>query len=300
MPGNCGYPKGSKAYEVHRVYWSRMTMTWAEACAVVSGEQPVGRRRGGTALDVAHRPHLDDEFVVDLDVKRYDSETGFVLRQDGSATLAPVVVKRGIDDLRREVEAAGHSMDELLTYTESTKSDGRHLVFRQNPECRIEKTMHHREDWRVDVLVNNWRACAPTPGYAVVQDVPGMMAPVWFAQLLKDVQRRLPRVGGHRASAAEQRFKSIAGTVPGAGLRGVTDASLFGAWRAAVLNVVRIADQYGQWNNRVYWAACRYVEAGWSYDVAERDILAAARPWNAREKSDAIRTLLSAYDGGAR
>jgi hypothetical protein len=303
LPENSGYPEDSAAYRAHTVYWSKLTMTWDEACAVVSGTQPVVRRRGDTALDVAHRPHLDDEFVVDCDVKSYDSETGFVIRADGSATVAPVVVKRGIDDLRREVEAVGHSMDEIATYAESTKSDGLHLVFKQNPECRIERTMHHREDWRIDVLVNNWRACAPTPGYAVVRDVPTVMAPLWLVHLLTDVQRRLPPVGGHRVLGALRRFKTTDGaafTGGSGGVRMVADRSLMGSWRAAVLTIVRIADQHGEWNNRIYWAACRYAEAALSRDKAERDILAAARPWNSREESDAIRSILSAYDRGAR
>ncbi|MFF3690690.1 hypothetical protein [Streptomyces sp. NPDC002187] len=303
-PEKCGYPQGSDAYRVHELYWSKLAMTWDEACAVVSGEQPMGRRRGGTALDVAHRPHLDDEFVVDCDVKSYASETGFVLRADGSATLAPVVVKRGVDDLRREVEAAGHSMDELTSYAESTKSDGRHLVFRQNPECRIERTMHHREDWRVDVLVNNWRACAPTPGYAVVRDIPVIMAPAWFAQLLKDVQGRLGPVGGRKAVLVRERFNEVnraAFTGVRGGLRTVKEPALMGRWREAVLTIVRVADQYGEWNNRIHWAACRYAEAGWALTDAERDILTAARPWDERERRSAIATIRSGYrNGGAR
>jgi hypothetical protein len=257
------------------------------------------------AKDLAHMPWLDDMFVIDPDLKTYyDSPDGFAFIATGNtARMAKTYTRFGLDDLYREAEQWGMvraELDDYLdTWTESTKSGGQHIVFRQNPELRIEHTLHHRDNYRVDVLVNNWRGCYPSPGYTVLKDRPVREAPLRLVELLLHLSDTLDPVGGKRMISAQAEFKAVhrqtyrVGTT--GGVLGIRDESLMARWRYGVLNVVHIAHQVGNWNDRIFWAACRYAEGGWPQETAERDILAAAQPWDKREERKALDSIASAY-----
>ncbi|MCX3290053.1 hypothetical protein OR263_25635 [Streptomyces sp. NEAU-H22] len=296
------------------VWWAGVCFTHEEARAVVDGTvKSPGRgafgRYPGAAKDVAHMPWLDGMLVLDFDRKAYDVGTGFVVDADGSARLAPQIIKFGRDDLYREAAVRGMKAEELDDYldswTEHTKSNGQHVVLYQHPELRLEKTLHHRNEYRVDVIAGpfTWRACAPTPGYGVLLDKPVKVAAYRLVELIMELNRDLPPVGGRLMEQARAHFDKVhraAFTGNRGGIHSVADSSLMARWRAAVLHVVHLGNEYGSWNRRIYWAACRYGETGWAYDKTERDILAAAQPWDDRQRRGAIATLRNGFEAGAR
>ncbi|WP_151477735.1 hypothetical protein [Streptomyces albicerus] len=306
-------------------WWGGQVFTLDEAWRIVDGELTDYDRellRSGAfgrypsaAKDIAHMPWLDDMFVIDCDMKTYfDSPDGTpfvaVEGKPNSATRAPTYSRYGLDDLYREAAARGMKAEELDDYldswTERTKSCGCHIVLKQHPVIRIERTMHHRHEYRVDVLasVNNWRGCYPSPGYTVLKDRPVKVAAKRLVELLVELNNTLDPVGGKRMKKAEEGFEAVhrrtyARTRRGHGAA-VIDLSLMDRWRTGVLRVVHEANQLGNWNKKIYWAAHRYEEGRWPVESAERDILAAAQPWDDREERNAIATIRSAYRGVAR
>jgi len=299
-----------------KFWWSGVGFSHDEAVAFVKGDLPsLGRGCFGpypsADKDLAHAPWLDDMFAIDADVKEYyDSPDGEPwVRVDGrknSVTGAPIVVKRGLDDIYREAAAWGMDRDELDehldSWTEGTKGDGQHIVLRQNPELRIERTMHHRCEYRVDTLVNNWRGCYPSPGYTVLKDKPVKVAHKRLVELLIHCNSTLDPVGGKRMKAATKEFDRVHKCT--FVMRGESvvprDGAVMKNWRAAVLTVVHESNISGNWNNKIYWAACRYAEVGWPLERAEQDIITAAQPTDQREERKGIDTIRSAYRGVTR
>ncbi|MDX2705819.1 hypothetical protein PV350_23585 [Streptomyces sp. PA03-6a] len=311
------------AYTDRDLYWSKfwwggVGLEHEDAVAAVNGDlKSLGTgcfgRFPGAAKDIAHLMWLDDQFVIDTDVKEvYDSPNGepwiAIEGKKNSVTGAPVILKHGIDDLYREANAWGMERDELDehldTWIEGTKSGGRHIVLQQNPELRIDSTMHHKAEYRVDVLANNWRACYPTPGYGVLLDRPVKVAHKRLTELLIHLNKMLDPVGGKRMVRAEEEFKTIHQQTYRVGAHGtvlgVRDEALMDRWRHGVLNVVVVAQQLGNWNKRLFWAACRYAEGGWPQDTAIRDIIVVAQPWDAREERKALDSINSAYNNVER
>ncbi|MDX3634810.1 hypothetical protein PV728_32045 [Streptomyces europaeiscabiei] len=313
-------PQDERARSWSRDWWAGVGFPLDIAQAIVSDEitdvdQSFIRKRGygahpTAAKDIAHMPWLDDMLVIDPDMKTYhDSPDGTPFIASGnSATMAGEYTRFGLDDLYREAEAWGMSREELDehldTWTESTKSGGQHIVLLQNPGIRIDHTLHHRHEYRVDVLVNNWRGCYPSPGYGVLKDKPVKVAHRRLVELLQYLNDTLDPIGGKRMAQADSEFRKVHRQTYRVTSRGKVDGILDQAqmdrWRHGVLNVVHISHQVGNWNDRIFWAACRYAEGGWPIETAERDILSAAQPWDDREARKATDTIRSAYRGVAR
>jgi hypothetical protein len=302
------------------IWWGGVGFSLAECLDIVSDEltdlDRISIRKGAygpfptAAKDIAHMPWLDDQFVIDCDIKTYyDSPDGQawvnVPGETGSKqwTAAKSYTRYGREDLYREAEARGMSSAELDNYldtwTESTKSGGCHIVLGQHPDVRIERTMHHRDNYRVDVLQNNWRGCYPSPGYGVQKDRPVRQADRRLVELLNELNRSLDPVGGKRMVSAKVEYEAInkmAYNVTAKGrITGIRDEALMTRWREGVLSIVHLAHQVGGWNNRLFWAACRYAEGGWPQSTAERDILCAAQPWTTGEERKALDSIASAY-----
>lgn len=308
-------PSAERNRQWSNAWWSGVEIPHADALRIVSDELTDYDRElvragaygahPGAAKDIAHMPWLDDMFVIDPDLKTYyDSPDGTPFITEGStARMAKTYTRFGLDDLYREAENWGMvraELDDYLdTWTEGTKSGGQHIVFRQNPELKIERSMHHRHEYRVDTLVNNWRGCYPSPGYTVLKDRPVREAPLRLVELLIHLNDTLDPVGGKRMVSAKVEFKAVHKKAyhvgPGDRVIGVRDEALMDRWRFGVLNIVHISHQLGGWNNRLFWAACRYAEGGWPQSTAERDILSAAQPWDAREERKALDSIASAY-----
>lgn len=296
-------------------WWGGVHLTHQNAMDIVSDEltdldrASIRQRAYGAypsaAKDIAHMPWHDDMLVIDPDLKTYyDSPDGTPFITDGnSARAAGEYTRFGLDDLYREAQAWGMSAEELDehldTWTENTKSGGQHIVLLQNPEIRIQHTLHHRHEYRVDVLVNNWRGCYPSPGYTVRKDRPVKVAHRRLVELLQHLNDTLDPVGGKRMAQADEEFRKVHRQTYRLAARGrvtgVLDQSQMDRWRHGVLNVVHISHQVGNWNDRIFWAACRYAEGGWPQETAERDILAAAQPWTTREERKALDSIGSGY-----
>jgi Bifunctional DNA primase/polymerase, N-terminal. len=278
-------------------YWTQqVSSTWYELQSVIENGFKVNKRM--VPCDVALFPASSGLVVIDCDVKSYDTDSGFVVIGN-SATLAPPVIKHGIEDLRREVEALGHSLVELATYTVQTKSGGYHLYFRENPRTRLQNT-GHRHDWRVDVISHNsgsdrsWVAAPPTPGYEVVRDLPLAELPDWLAAWLQDVNRHLPALGRERRAglnrqAADARQRVLTMT-PGS----ADEGDYLGAWVRWELDRVDEANREGGWNDAIYQCVLNLMEGGWEEEVVTEAVLKVAKPVNSLETRNAMYTIDSA------
>lgn len=268
------------------VYWGGSSLTWEEAHQVVA-----------EGKDVALLPQRSGLVILDCDVKRYDDETGFVV-VGNVASLAPPIVKYGLNDLRREVERLGHSMKELATYAVSTKSGGYHLFFATNPRFPLE-TKHHRHDWRVDVIAseNSWIATVPTAGYTVARDLPVAMMPDWLAQWLQRLEDHIPPLGRRRRQqmvqlAQQARHVSM--------LPGREDDGLMARYVQLELDIVTNANQFGGWNETIYQCCRNLFDVGWQLDPVSEAVLVAAEPVNELERRKAVETIQSAWRGHQR
>lgn len=262
-------------------------------------------RKKRNECDVALFPAISDLVVLDCDVKTYDKETGhvvpgFTLNPNGSYSPAPKVIKRGIDDLTREVEKLGHSMSELATYVVETKSGGFHLYFRANPTLKLHTDGHHK-DWRVDVVAHNdksdrsWVAAPPTVGYTVVRDYPLAEMPFWLALFLKEEVSTWERPRGGTRKQAEHRRRSLQLDYERASTSDERHG-LYNAWIMHELDEVRLANKFGGWNDAINICAwVLFKEAELSWDDGKRLILQAADPWSDVEKRKALDTLQSAF-----
>lgn len=234
--------------------------------------------------------------ILDCDVKRYEAKTEFQVDRN-TARLVPIVeahTERGILDLRREVEKLGHSMDELRTYTVKSKSDGRHLYFKQNPELVI-PSQAQRQNWHVDVKAseNTWVAAPPSAGYVVLDDREAAVLPLWLAQFLADIKHHLEPIGGRRTRALQRQAREALTTAMSA------DPSeregYLARWTAFELQ--RVADAQlmnSGWNNACHDVACNLFDGGWDFDNVVAMIRKHARPSNRRNENAMLDTIRSA------
>lgn len=287
-------PRGDR--RLAEMYWRGSgTSEWPDLLSMVSDGFSLRKRL--VPCDVALFPSASGLVVLDCDVKRYDDETGFVV-VDNVASLAPPIVRYGLNDLRREVEALGHSMAELATYAVRTKSGGVHLYYLENPRVRLRNT-GHRHEWRIDVVAHNdgadrsWVAAPPTPGYEVVRDIPVVELPDWLATWLAGLESHVPPVGHQRRqgmtrAAAEARSRVMMPV-------GENDAGLLAAWVRHELDLVREANQTGGWNLAIYQCVLNLLEVGGDLDQVAEMTLEAAAPVNDLERRRAMDTVGSAY-----
>lgn len=283
------------------IYWrDTLPSVWDELCETVANGMRLRKRP--ITCDIALFPATSGLVVLDCDVKHYDPETAFV-RNGNAMSLAPAVVKRGIDDLRREVEALGHSMSELATYMVRTKSGGFHLYYRENPQAVLHGS-GHRDEWRVDVIAHNsesdrsWVAAPPTPGYEVVRDLPVMQMPLWLAQWLTGLSTNLPPVGREKRQqltreAADYRGRVLAPEMYNGSGTGIGE--LLHQWVRAELAVVQNANQVGGWNLAIYQCVLNLLDGGWEIEGVEQAVLDAAQPVDSSERRKAMDTVHSAH-----
>lgn len=241
-------------------------------------------------VDVAFLPWANNVVILDCDVKEYAG--GFVLDKDNprTATIAPRVVKYGIDDLARTVEEYGHTTDELETYTVRTKSGGLHLYFDRG-NFRV-TTRHHREDWRIDVIAtpHNWVAAPPTPGYTVVNDVPMIPLPAWLYEIVANINDLKRPVGGKKRSEMDERIKQMRASVEPVDC----DKGLLKSWISTQYELIELANEHGAWNSTIFQVACDFFALGYAQSIVEKIILPAAKPWDARQERNVLATIESA------
>lgn len=266
--------------------WQGVVADWETLQHAVAGGRDVGILTG--------QSHL---VILDCDVKRYDRDTGWVV-QENTATWQQGVERHGLDDVARVVKELGHDMSELHTYTVETKSGGCHLYFTQNSQAPL-TTLHHRQDWRVDVIasMNTWVAAPPTPGYRVTADAPCVELPGWLAQWLVDLNRHLPPVGGERRQRIESRARESLVSWRGSQLSGADPGSLLElqrAWAQSQLQLVALANRYGGWNSTIYQVTHNLLDAGLHPGRVTESVLEVASPTNAVEWKKAYDTILSA------
>jgi hypothetical protein len=285
-------PNGASAEKVgaHRLFWDGIPLDWEGLLDTLDQGYDAGLLTGQSGL-----------VVVDCDVKRYDG-AGFVVNGN-TATLDPGVTKRGIDDLACVVGELGHSMAELATYAVQTKSGGVHLYYRANPRHAITST-GHRHEWRIDVKAsrNTWVVVPPTPGYRVIRDLPVIELPDWFASWLADVNRHLPPVGGRRHGhlTLAAREARLAATASQSSHDDDESQGLFNRWVRLELELVRLANQHGGWNQAIYQCARNLFDGGLTEPDVRDLILLAAAPTDDREARRATQTIQSAWRGHVR
>lgn len=285
------------------MYWTAtLPSMWDELCETVSHGMSLSKRL--TACDIALFPAVSGLVILDCDVRSYDPQTTFV-RNPGSRSmsLAPAVVRRGIDDLRREVEALGHDMSELATYVVRTKSGGVHLYYRENPQIPV-RNSGHRHEWRVDVVAHNgesdrsWVAAPPTPGYEVIRDLPVAMLPDWLARWLIGIEEQVPPLGREHRQQLMREAADYRGRVLAPALYGGSQSStgeLLQRWVRAELAVVRNANQVGGWNLAIYQCVLNLLDGGWELDSVAQAVMDAAQPDDDTERRKAKDTVHSAH-----
>jgi len=299
LPENLPESAGEDERLISAMYWRQgydVTTTWDDLI-----------RAAGEGYDIGILPAASGLVIVDCDVKEYGEdgsayqpfqvkETG---ESTGSITYAAPVVKRGLDDLKREVAKLGHSPAEIATHAVRTKSGGTHLYYRQNPDVPLESNRHHREEWRVDVICsrNSWCAAPPSSGYAVVKDLPAAVLPAWLAEFLRDVNSHLPPLGGARAvKLAAVASEARSGLRLSAREQGTAPRDLLAAYLAAELELVALGARLGGWNQAAFQCACNFFDLGYSLEAVEEAILGAAPPWNARGRLKIRQTIGSAWN----
>lgn len=292
-------------YKVAEQIWNGSLGDWPWLHSVIAGGHEVGIFPAPSGL-----------VLLDCDVKAYDRTSGHVWKKTDAKTLTLddlMDYRYGIDDLIRVVGELGHSIQELATYSVKTKSDGLHLYFAENPRVRL-NTQGHRENWRVDVIAHNdgrdrsWAAAPPTAGYSVARDLPVLEMPDWLACWLRDELPKLPKPGGTRRQsmekhALEQRDRTLAAPY-GAGepTDGGVDAA-FPAWQlyvSSILELVKIADQHGGWNNQVYASAKDLFTLGYPYETVVGWLTAVSSPWTDGDRRTLERTARSAQAAARR
>lgn len=276
--------------------WDEIIGTWMFAHHIYGTHNPKAPRR--PKLDIAFFPAASGMVVLDCDVKRREPESPFIVKEDGSASLAPTVTEYGIEHLKREVERLGHSMDELNTYTVSTKSGGRHLYFHENQHVKL-TTSRHRENWLVDVKARDdgqsrgWVAAPPTPLYTVINDVPVIELPTWLAEWLRDLENHFKPVGGERRLALRRHASGLKQRVMVTS--GDERQGLLAEWVTYELQLVADAQAANSgWNDAIFLAAANLAEGGWTADDLIPVIADVAQPRTKRDENLMIGTIKSA------
>lgn len=296
MPDNCGAAPRTDKHNFATLFWTGVAYNWGQLTGIVDGTIHYPYATG--SKDIGLHPEWNGLVILDCDVKEYCE--GFVQRPGSKAhTMGETVVKYGINDLARLCQELGHDIQELATYTVRTKSGGFHLYFFNNPACMIASTKHHRADWRVDVIANNWVAAPPTPGYSVVRDYPVQMMPDWLAPALLGINERYGPVGGKKHTILAQKAQGLQKTVLNRSFTPMEPSGqgLLADWITAQLQLVRLADQYGAWNTTIYQVTKDFAAAGFDLETIEAAILGAAQPWDSHQERNAIATIQSGWRG---
>ena len=255
-----------------KAYWQGSEAEWSDLRHSVS-----------SGKDIILFPYRSNLVILDCDIK--------VVPEFGdNGKTAGFRTEKGIEQLSKAVADLGHTMAEVATYTVRTKSGGLHLYYQQNDGMPLRKTSHHREGWRVDVIVseNLWIAAPPTPGYEVVREIPARVMPEWLSEWLGSVNERFRPCGGKKAERLIAR-SGMQATVkaPGGG-------NLLVDWVNAEIDLIRLSNDHGGWNMAIFQAACNLLEYNLSYESVRDWLLAAAAPWNDQERRNAERTIESA------
>jgi Bifunctional DNA primase/polymerase, N-terminal len=266
LPQNLAPNATAEERELAAAYWRGYPATAMQLQEAVAGGQRV-----------AVLPEASDILIVDCDV-RPDFQQ---FQKSGPAEL---VLYNGYDDLCREAEQGPVPFEIPPTYTVQTPSGGKHLYFRHNwksvrADKKLTRSRGHRQDWRVDLKasVNSWAVAPPSPQYLIESGSVNSIAemPYGMYRLFADFgrgarnQKPAPKVDLEASKGGILAFVEVA-----AGMKGMG------------------------WNNRIFWAACRYGEVESDIDVAFDELLGAAQPWNAGEVARAKRTIRSGWMTG--
>ena len=270
-----------------KTFWAGTRLDWDDLHDVVDEQ----------GFDIGFVPALQNMVTLDCDVKEYLNETGHVA---GPIRVGDLTVKKyGIQDLQRVVEALGHGMQEIATYTVATKSGGLHLHYLQNPDYPL-YTCGHREDWRVDIVgMNNasnrsWVAAPPSAGYTVVRDLPVAVMPDWLAQWLRGIKQHLQPLGGQRRQAQKQRIEELNLERRTYGRNDPDAIPTTKQWVQMLLDLITDANQVGGWNLQIWQTSKDLLEFGMDPVVVRRLVLQYAAPWTTREWHKALTTIKSA------
>ena len=255
-----------------KLYWQGACGEWSDWHQTVMSGQ-----------DVILFPEASGLVILDCDVRVVPE-----FSDDGKS--CGFTSEKGIEQLSKAVADLGHTMAEVATYAVRTPSGGVHLYFRQNEEVMLRKTSHHRDKWRVDVIVseNLWVAAPPTPGYEVIRQIPVKTMPGWLSEWLGGVNERFKPCGGKRA----ERLLALSGAQSSVKLPG--NGSLLDMWVKSELELVTIASDMGCWNVMIFQATCNLLEYGFDYERVKEAVITAAVPWDDRERRNAERTVESA------
>lgn len=285
---------------ISEVYWGvGNPMRWEDMCAVIENGFPVRNKSLHTPCDIALFPAPSGLVILDCDVKQYDRKTGFVLIRHNVAQPLPPRVEYGVLDLEREVTKLGHSMDELETYTVSTKSGGQHRYFRENTAVKL-RTSGHRQGWHVDVVAHNdggdrsWVAAPPTAEYQVIRDFPVITMPDWLAVWLRDEMPRMEPVGGRKVRQRQKQRMEARDRAMTPGLTDVDRNPLVAAYVGWVLTDVIRANEEGGWNTAIYGAMKDLLRVGYSFEQAAEMVMEHAAPVDQAEYRNAEYTINSA------
>jgi hypothetical protein len=217
-------------------------------------------------LRVAILPERSGLVILDCDVS---GELTLVTKSSAVFTE-----EHGIDHLNRV--AAGRGKELPPTYTVRSPSGGLHLYYGQNEHCPV-RSHGHRPGWLIDVKAspNTYAVAPPTPGYEVIRDLPVAVLPYWLARHIRGLSLRMGSCHPRGRSAGP-----------------LTDGM-----REGILRYVAQCAVSGGWNNAVYWAACRFIEADMGLDEMTELILGAAPPWDEAGARRVRRTIESAWEG---
>lgn len=252
--------------ELALAYWAGYAASPAELAEAVAGGQRV-----------AVLPEASDILVVDCDVRPE-------FLQSENVGPANLVIHHGINDLEHEATCGPTPFTIPETYTVSTPSGGVHLYFRHNwksvrAERKLVHSKGHRQGWRIDLKasLNSWAVAPPTPGYQVRTGSPDEIAemPYEMYRVFRDLGKGIrtqKRVAPVRLDENKDGILSFVELAAGAKGMG--------------------------WNNRIFWAACRYGEADSDLSIAMDELLGAAAPWNGAERARAERTIRSGWTTG--
>lgn len=252
--------------ELALAYWAGYAASPAELAEAVAGGQRV-----------AVLPEASDILVVDCDVRPEFVQTD----GDGPANL---VIHHGLDDLEHEATCGPTPFKIPETYTVSTPSGGVHLYFRHNSKSiyhdrKLNRTRGHRQGWRIDLKasVNSWAVAPPSPGYQVRTGSPNEIAEMPY-----------------------EMYRLFSGLGKGCRTQKTVPAPSLDDSKGGILSFVELAaGAKGMgWNNRIFWAACRYGEADSDLSIAMDELLGAAAPWNGAERARAERTIRSGWTTG--
>jgi hypothetical protein len=214
--------------------------------------------------DIGILPERSGLVILDCDIKLVSVE-----EKDGNVVLHE---HHGVTDL--EAACARNGEELPRTYAVSSLHGGMHYYFRQN-KFHLLRSKAQRPGWLIDVKAsrNTYCVCPPSEGYSVADDAPVALMPYW---LETHIEHRLPDDDVPAVPAGD-------GTMPP-------------QLEALITEYLSSSNHAGGWNNAVFRASCWFREYGYGRDEAERLIIQAAAPLDAREMAKAMRTLRSGWE----